>query len=337
VNASNPRRTFARPLTIAALLGGVVACTTATSLLGSHLPTGGGGSSNGPPHPPGTTLTKDGKYKVTGRPMLTPLKFVSADCSGLFDAAFDSPRDLGLVTAYAECNARDCQQSLIDHGCKKACDGCSECTNGRRYRPVSELKPDNRALVEDSLGRMDDMMMGRSFSEVDSARATAIKAHLVALDGREAEAVKMLDDYLAEHPAAVPVLNQRLEVGRETKDRATAERVCKKGREAVKTGTEDARMELMRTCVKQHPDNIKREDETPTFAKYLPGASGDDQRLYRTFLDRTCKQKAFSHDDHCTQICLCSDNPRDPRYRKGCLDLCKGCREQAAAKHKGCR
>jgi hypothetical protein len=105
----------------------------------------------------------------------------------------------------------------------------------------------------------------------------------------------------------------------------------------MRTAPEEARLDVLTSCVALHPENKGGKDDPQDYAKYLPRLAPDEQRLYRKHMTRRCEEDTGSHEAYCSRICVCDDRPWDKKYTTHCKEVCKGCKEQALEKLKGCK
>jgi hypothetical protein len=191
-------------------------------------------------------------------------------------------------------------------------------------------------LVGNVLPKVDVLMAQGNLNDAQMGKAVAIKGRLLYFDQRGGEEKTLLDGYVAEHPAAMPVVRRRLELLRDAKDSAGSEAQCKTTRQSLKGASEDERLGVLTMCVSLHPENKQGHDDPADYAKYLPGASGDETHLYRGHMIKACLGDSDSHDLHCQRICVCNDRPWDKKYTDHCIEVCHGCRDEAAARRKRC-
>jgi hypothetical protein len=250
----------------------------------------------------------------------------------MYDAAQASPQSFEVVHGYARALGDYCQAQLLDANCGAAC------ASGRvRHKPATSLAPELIALVRDALPKLDALMNTPNISWAQMGQWVAAKGRLLGLDGRAAEEKALVDDYAHQHPEALPVVELRLEILRESQDAKEFEAQCGQSRQTLKGAPEDVRLELLAACVALHPENPSGREDPPDVAAYLRKPTSDEQRLYRRYLVRRCEQDAGAHEAHCSRTCACDDRPWDKQYTADCKKDCRGCRDQAATKAKACR
>jgi hypothetical protein len=266
------------------------------------------------------------------KPTRPELRFPSHELAAKYDAAKASPQSFDAVHTYARALSDHCQGMLVDTSCGPYCAG-----GPVRYKPATALDPDDRLLVENVLPKVDFVMSTPGLSRAQTGQLVAVKARLLGFHGRGADERALVDQYASEHADAFPVVRRRLELLREAGDVKESENQCNRSRSSMKSAPEEARLELLTTCVALHPDNSGGKDDSLDFAKYLPKLAPDEQKLYRKHMARRCTQDSDSHEAHCTRICVCDDRPWDKKYTAHCKEVCKGCKNQAVEKLKGCK
>src|SRR5262249_37188494 len=157
-----------------------------------------------------------------------------------------------------------------------------------KYKPVTELDDNSRVLVGNALPKVEVLMTQGSLNDAQMGQAVAIKGRLLFFDQRGGEEKTLLDGDVAQHPAAVRGVRRRLELLRDAKDGAGSEAQCKTTRQSMKGAPEEARLEVLTMCVSLHPDNKQGHDDTTDYAKFLPGANGDETHLYRGHMIKAC-------------------------------------------------
>ena len=267
-----------------------------------------------------------------GQPPKAELRFPSHELAEKYDAAKAYPQSFEAVYTYAKALADHCQGMLVDTSCGAYCAG-----GPVKYKPASALDADNRLLVENALPKVDVLMNTPGHSWAQMGQLVAVKARLLGFHGRGADERALVDQYAAEHADAFPVVRRRLELLRDAGDARESESQCSRSRGGMKSAPEEARIEILTTCVALHPDNQGGKDDPPDYAKYLPKLASDEQRLYRRHMARRCEQDSDSHEAHCSRICVCDDRPWDKKYTAHCKEVCKGCKEQAVEKVKACK
>jgi hypothetical protein len=267
-----------------------------------------------------------------GQPPKAELRFPSHELAAMYDAAKASPQSFAAVYAYAKALSDHCQGMLVDTSCGPYCAG-----GPVRYKPASALAPDNRLLVENALPKVDVLMSTPGLSSTQTGQLVAVKARLLGFCGRGADERALVDRYASEHADAFPVVRRRLELLRDAGDAKESESQCSRSRGGMKSAPEEARIELLTTCVALHPDNQRGKDDPPDYARYLPRLASEEQKLYRKHMLHRCQQDSDAHEAQCSRLCACDDRPWDKKYTAHCKEVCKGCRAQAVEKLKGCK
>ncbi len=268
----------------------------------------------------------------TGQPAKPELRFPSHGLAEKYDAAKAYPQNFDAVYGYAKALSDHCQGALVDTSCGPTCAG-----GPVKYKPAAALDPDNRLLVENALPKIGTLLNTPGLSGAQVGQAVAVKARLLGFSGRAADETALIDGYAADHPEAFPVVQRRLEILHDAQDIKELEAQCRRSRQGMKSAPEEARLELLTTCVALHPENKGGKDDSQDYAKYLPTLAPDEQRLYRKHMTRRCEQDTGAHEAHCSRICVCDDRPWDKKYTSHCKEVCKGCRAQALEKLKGCK
>jgi hypothetical protein len=258
------------------------------------------------------------------------LRFPSSELAEKHEAAAAAPKTFEPVYDYARAVAVFCLASLID----TTCGGCSE--GPVKYKPTSDLDPHYWPLIEDSTLMVEDLMNAKGMSEEQTGQLVAVKGRLLWLAGQSMEEQTLIDEYAKEHPEAVDVVRRRLELYRESSDPSGSEALCARSRKRTKSAPEEARFEVLSTCVALHPDNSDGA-ESPEFAKYLPNLTPEEDALYRSHFVQRCVEKLGDPAELCKEACGCVDNPAGKRPSAKCRRACRACRRELSKEIRECK
>ena len=277
---------------------------------------------------------KSGAPSAEGPAAAAPKKelhFPNHRVAEAYDNAKANPTSYEHVYGYAKILLGYCMNSLDKSG------GATGMAGRMKRRPPSELEGDYVDLVDSALPKVETLLAQGKLTPVQTDNAMAAKAQMLWLRERNSELQSLFDNYLAQRPNAVAVVEWRLDLLWPQKDRAASEGVCKRGREAAKKAEPAERLLLLRVCVLLHPENQSGEDNPEKFADFLPGLDAEERRLYRGRMLQACEQEADAGDAQCTSsTCKCNDRPWDKKYTEHCLDVCKGCRATGKKRHADC-
>lgn len=248
------------------------------------------------------------------------------------EAAKASPESFAPVFAYAKGLTDFYLAQLADTSCAPDCDKGTV-----KYKRKAEADPASWFLFEDAKNRVDVVMKVQGLPDAQMEQLVAVRGRLLWLVGRPEDEVNSLGEYASAHPRAVVVVKRRLELLREAGDVKESEAQCVRSRVALKGGPESAHLELLTSCVANHPDNTQGKGYTLDYVKYLPAATKAEQRLYRKYLVRTCTETVGPRESRCAQFCACTDKGLDKAKKAECKQMCVYCRVDTAQKMRECK
>jgi len=150
------------------------------------------------------------------------------------------------------------------------------------------------------------------------------------------EEQSLIDEYARAHPEAVDVVRRRLELYRESSDSSGSEALCARSRKRLTSAPEEARFQILSTCVELHPDNTDGGTESLDFAKFLPNLTSEEDTLYRARFVQRCVEKLGDPEARCADACGCMDKHSGKRPSAKCRRACRGCRRELAQEIRAC-
>jgi hypothetical protein len=269
---------------------------------------------------------------ATEKPVDTQAKPPTDELIAKHEAAKAAPADFEPVFAYAKGLTDFYLAQLADTSCAPDCDKGTV-----KYTRKAEADPGSWFLFEDAKNRVDAVMKVQGLADAQMEQLVAIRGRLLWLVGRPEDEVNSLGEYANAHPSAVVVVKRRLELLREAGDSKESEAQCARSRVALKSGPEAAQLELLTSCVANHPDNAEGKSYVLDYVKFLPLASKAEQRLYRKYLVRTCIETVGPRETRCAEFCACGGKGLDRAKKAACKKMCVYCRVETAQKVRECK
>jgi len=248
-----------------------------------------------------------------------------------YEAAKAAPQDFEVVSAYAKAIADFCRGTLVDDSCGDACKN-----RPVKYKPSSELDPKYWVLTQNALAKLDAFKDIHDMPPAKFEQFVEVKGRLLGLAGLAAEEKTLIDGYALAHPDAISVIRRRLEILREAGDVKESESQCSHSRSKIKSAAAALRTEFLTMCVALHPDNKDSQSEILDYAKYLPGLSRAEQRLYFKYIVQHCIEKVGSKQTRCAEACACKGMP-DKQAKAKCKAACINCRITTTQRIRNCK
>lgn len=259
------------------------------------------------------------------------LVFPSQEMAAKHKAAKAAPDSVDAVLDYARSLALFCLASLLDTRCS-SCDG-----DLPAYRPRSDLNTAYWPAIDDALPMLDPFLESRTLDAGQMDVLVEVKGRLLWLAGRSSEEQALIDSYVLAHPTAIAIVKRRLEILRDASDSYLFNSQCTRSRARMQSAPEAARLDLLTSCVRLHPNNAEVKSDTAEYATYLPNLSAAETALYRSYLIERCTEEIGDEGSRCAEACGCEGKDAGKSPTTKCKRACGSCRKETAQALLACK